>query len=136
MKRYFSRKILEYGKAESELSEVLDGPIAFICLQHKAVQPLFIVTTSSLPSTWISDSIWLSHGKETKTCMSDIEYAELQYKRLHFLGIGGRGMSAMAQIAKHFGAQVSGCDKGASYTTVALQEAGIPIENRHRPAPP
>ncbi len=66
--------------------------------------------------------------------MSDIEYAELQYKRLHFLGIGGRGMSAMAQIAKHFGAQVSGCDKGASYTTVALQEAGIPIEIGHSPA--
>ncbi|HKV57468.1 MAG TPA: UDP-N-acetylmuramate--L-alanine ligase [Ktedonobacteraceae bacterium] len=66
--------------------------------------------------------------------MSDIEYAELQHKRLHFLGIGGRGMSAMAQIAQQFGAQVSGCDKGASYTTVALQEAGIPIEIGHNPA--
>jgi len=66
--------------------------------------------------------------------MSDIEYAELQYKRLHFLGIGGRGMSAMAQIAQQFGAQVSGCDKGASYTTAALQEAGIPIEIGHSPA--
>src|SRR5712692_11166871 len=65
--------------------------------------------------------------------MSDIEYAQLQHKRLHFLGIGGRGMSAMAQIAQHFGAQVSGCDKGASYTTAALQEAGIPIEIGHSP---
>ena len=66
--------------------------------------------------------------------MSDIEYAQLQHKRLHFLGIGGRGMSAMAQIAQHFGAQVTGCDKGASYTTAALQEAGIPIEIGHSPA--
>ena len=66
--------------------------------------------------------------------MSDVEYAQLQRKRLHFLGIGGRGMSAMAQIAQHFGAQVSGCDKGASYTTAALQEAGIPIEIGHNPA--
>ncbi len=65
--------------------------------------------------------------------MSDIEYAQLQYKRLHFLGIGGRGMSAMAQIAQHFGAQVTGCDKGASYTTAALQEGGIPIEIGHSP---
>ncbi len=66
--------------------------------------------------------------------MSDIEYTELQYKRLHFLGIGGRGMSAMAQIAQQFGAHVSGCDKGASYTTAALQQAGIPIEIGHSPA--
>ena len=66
--------------------------------------------------------------------MSDSEYAQLQYKRLHFLGIGGRGMSAMAQIAQQFGAQVTGCDKGASYTTAALQEAGIPIEIGHSPA--
>src|ERR1700730_15422226 len=66
--------------------------------------------------------------------MSDIEYAELQHKRLHFLGIGGRGMSAMAQIAQQFGAQVPGCDKGASYTTAALQKAGIPIEVGHSPS--
>ena len=66
--------------------------------------------------------------------MSDIEYAQLQYKRLHFLGIGGRGMSAMAQISQQFGAQVSGCDKGASYTTAALQELGIPIEIGHSPS--
>ncbi|GAC1565564.1 MAG: UDP-N-acetylmuramate--L-alanine ligase [Ktedonobacteraceae bacterium] len=66
--------------------------------------------------------------------MCDITYAKLQHKRLHFLGIGGRGMSAMAQIAQHFGARVSGCDKGASYTTAALQEAGIPIEIGHSPA--
>ena len=66
--------------------------------------------------------------------MSDIEYAQLQHKRLHFLGIGGRGMSAMAEIALHFGAQVTGCDKGASYTTAALQGLGIPIEIGHSPA--
>lgn len=66
--------------------------------------------------------------------MSDIEYSDLQYKRLHFLGIGGRGMSAMAQIARQFGAQVSGCDKSASYTTAALQEAGIPVAIGHSPA--
>ncbi len=66
--------------------------------------------------------------------MSDIEYDQLQHKRLHFLGIGGRGMSAMAQIAHQFGAQVSGCDKGASYTTAALQELGIPVAIGHSPS--
>ncbi len=62
---------------------------------------------------------------------SDITYEQLRQKRLHFLGIGGRGMSAMAQIAKRFGAQVTGCDKGESYTTRALQEEGIPIHIGH-----
>lgn len=61
----------------------------------------------------------------------NLSYEQLQHKRLHFLGIGGRGMSAMAQIARHFGAQVTGCDKGESYTTRALQEEGIPVQAGH-----
>jgi UDP-N-acetylmuramate--alanine ligase len=65
--------------------------------------------------------------------MSDITYEELRYKRLHFLGIGGRGMSAMAQIARRYGAQVTGCDKGESYTTRALVEEGIPVQIGHSP---
>jgi UDP-N-acetylmuramate--alanine ligase len=63
--------------------------------------------------------------------MSDLTYEQLQHKRLHFLGIGGRGMSAMAQIARIYGAQVTGCDKGESYTTKALQEQGIPVQIGH-----
>lgn len=63
--------------------------------------------------------------------MSDIPYETLRYKRLHFLGIGGRGMSAMAQIARLFGASVTGCDKGESYTTKALQEDGIAVQIGH-----
>ena len=65
--------------------------------------------------------------------MSEIEYEQLQHKRLHFLGIGGRGCSSMAQIAQHFGAQVTGCDKSASYTTQALEESGIPVHIGHSP---
>src|ERR1700694_4454737 len=65
--------------------------------------------------------------------MSEIEYEQLQHKRLHFLGIGGRGISAMAQIAQQFGAEVTGCDKGQSYTTRALQEEGIPVQHGHSP---
>lgn len=66
--------------------------------------------------------------------MSDLTYEQLQHKRLHFLGIGGRGMSAMAQIARIYGAQVTGCDKGESYTTKALQEQGIPVQIGHSAA--
>ncbi|MCX7934969.1 MAG: Mur ligase domain-containing protein, partial [Planctomycetota bacterium] len=32
-------------------------------------------------------------------------------QRLHFLGIGGTGMSALAELALGRGAKVSGCDR-------------------------
>ena len=34
-------------------------------------------------------------------------------KKLHFVGIGGIGMSGLAAMAKHLGWQVTGSDRGA-----------------------
>ena len=65
--------------------------------------------------------------------MTEFDYKDMKDKRLHFLGIGGRGISAMALIAQQLGAKVTGCDKGTSYTTEALQQAGIPVELGHSP---
>src|SRR5438270_13363237 len=76
---------------------------------------------------------WDCQIERTTQLMSEIEYEQLQHKRLHFLGIGGRGCSSMVQIAQHFGAQVTGCDKSASYTTQALEESGIPVHIGHSP---
>src|SRR6266566_1213867 len=76
---------------------------------------------------------WDCQLERITSFMSEIEYEQLQHKRLHFLGIGGRGCSSMAQIAQHFGAQVTGCDKSASYTTQALEESGIPVHIGHSP---
>ena len=35
-------------------------------------------------------------------------------RRLHMIGIGGAGMSALATVAYAWGADVSGCDRAAS----------------------
>jgi UDP-N-acetylmuramate--alanine ligase len=46
-------------------------------------------------------------------------------RRLHFVGIGGAGMSGLALIAKELGADVSGCDRAASAFFRELKKAGI-----------
>jgi UDP-N-acetylmuramate--alanine ligase len=51
--------------------------------------------------------------------------------RYHFIGIGGIGMSALAQIAWQKGASVTGSDVAASYITEHLQKMGIKIYFEH-----
>ena len=46
-------------------------------------------------------------------------------RRLHFVGIGGAGMSALALVAQALGAQVSGSDQAESSYTERLREHGI-----------
>jgi len=46
-------------------------------------------------------------------------------RRLHFVGIGGAGMSGLALVAKALGAQVSGSDRAESSYTERLREHGI-----------
>lgn len=47
------------------------------------------------------------------------------------VGIGGIGMSALAQLFKHRGVQVSGSDRDESPTTVMLSQRGIPVMVGH-----
>ena len=53
---------------------------------------------------------------------------------LHFMGIGGQGISAVAQMAHRSGHRVSGCDRTASATTQAMEQAGIPVAIGHSAA--
>ena len=46
-------------------------------------------------------------------------------RRLHFVGIGGAGMSGLALIARSLGASVTGSDRAASAYTERLAEHGI-----------
>ncbi len=47
------------------------------------------------------------------------------------MGIGGQGISAVAQMALVTGSAVTGCDQQASATTKALQQLGIPVQIGH-----
>ena len=48
--------------------------------------------------------------------------------RVHFLGVGGAGMSAVALLAKHAGYEVSGCDLQETTPYLdKLKKADVPV---------
>lgn len=53
-------------------------------------------------------------------------------KKVFFIGVGGVGMSALAQILKSRGLEVAGSDAKASKMTCRLQEAGIKVFIGHQ----
>ena len=53
-------------------------------------------------------------------------------RRLHFVGIGGAGMSGLALIAQALGAQVTGSDRADSSYSERLREHGIAPVLGHR----
>ena len=65
--------------------------------------------------------------------MNEAGYEQLKNARLHFMGIGGQGISAVAQMALLGGASVTGCDQTASATTQMLERQGVPVQIGHSP---
>ncbi|HEY0372706.1 MAG TPA: UDP-N-acetylmuramate--L-alanine ligase, partial [Thermoanaerobaculia bacterium] len=55
-------------------------------------------------------------------------------KNIHFVGIGGIGMSGIAEILSHAGVSVSGCDARRSAATDLLMRRGIRVAIGHDPA--
>src|SRR4029078_2231497 len=55
----------------------------------------------------------------------------LTARRLHMIGIGGAGMSALAVVAYAWGADVSGCDRTPSEYSLRLRRVGIDISEGH-----
>lgn len=55
-------------------------------------------------------------------------------KNIHFVGIGGIGMSGIAEILQDAGLTVSGCDLRPSASTDLLARRGIPVTIGHDPA--
>jgi UDP-N-acetylmuramate--alanine ligase len=55
----------------------------------------------------------------------------LEGRRLWFVGIGGAGMSALALVARAWGAEVGGSDRDRSPYVERLEVAGIPVKIDH-----
>ncbi len=51
--------------------------------------------------------------------------------QVHFVGIGGSGMSGIARMMHQAGVTVTGSDRSANYSTEALVELGIPVSIGH-----
>jgi len=52
--------------------------------------------------------------------------------RVHFIGIGGAGLSAIARVLMGLGYQVSGSDQATSALTAALADEGVTFYQGHR----
>jgi UDP-N-acetylmuramate--alanine ligase len=52
---------------------------------------------------------------------------------IHFVGIGGIGMSGIAEVMHNLGYSVQGSDVAEGYVVQGLRAKGIPIEIGHRP---
>ncbi|HEY4826735.1 MAG TPA: UDP-N-acetylmuramate--L-alanine ligase [Solirubrobacteraceae bacterium] len=63
---------------------------------------------------------------------ADAAEADWSARRLHFVGIGGAGMSGLALIARRLGASVTGSDRAGSSYTELLRSAGIEPILGHR----
>jgi UDP-N-acetylmuramate--alanine ligase len=60
--------------------------------------------------------------------------SDLPQKKIHFIGIGGAGMSGLARIALTHGAQVSGSDERDSSVLAALSALGATVYSSHQSA--
>ncbi|CAB4809875.1 unannotated protein [freshwater metagenome] len=58
--------------------------------------------------------------------------SDIPSKKLHFIGIGGAGMSGLARIALTHGAQVSGSDEKDSSVLAALSALGATVYSSHK----
>ena len=54
------------------------------------------------------------------------------FQRIHLVGIGGIGMSGIAEVLLNLGYRVSGSDLGESDTTLRLGKLGAEIAIGHR----
>jgi len=53
-------------------------------------------------------------------------------RRLHFVGVGGSGMSGIAELMANLGYWVSGSDRRASEVTLRLESLGVAVSIGHR----
>jgi UDP-N-acetylmuramate--alanine ligase len=54
-----------------------------------------------------------------------------RYKKIHFVGIGGTGMSGIAEVLHNMGFMISGSDISRKETTIRLENLGIKIYYEH-----
>lgn len=52
------------------------------------------------------------------------------FQKIHFIGIGGIGMSALARLCRHEGKEVSGSDRSPSMLTETLRREGVMVFDR------
>ena len=58
--------------------------------------------------------------------------SQYRLNKIHFIGIGGSGMSGIAEVLNNLGYVVSGSDTNSSENTARLEKMGIDISYDHK----
>jgi UDP-N-acetylmuramate--alanine ligase len=82
---------------------------------------------------WGGQSAPKAHSPASAT-VADPGNESWRGRKVHLVGVGGVGMSAIARLLAGQGSIVSGCDRGASPATQSLLLAGIEVEVGHSPS--
>jgi UDP-N-acetylmuramate--alanine ligase len=71
---------------------------------------------------------------DANTILTALDLTELaRGKSVHFMGIGGAGMSPLAELVRRSGGRVTGCDAHPGAAVEPLLELGIPVADGHDP---
>lgn len=81
-------------------------------------------------------SVRIGDESFTRTVQSDdhassSDWVMRRIRRIHFIGIGGAGMSGIAEVLHNLGYQVSGSDKHANTVTKRLSNLGVEVHIGH-----
>ncbi len=72
--------------------------------------------------------------KRTANAKKALDTEDLYGRRIHFMGAGGIGVSALMELARSRGAIVSGCDCSSGGQVAHLQAMGVDVKAGHDPA--
>src|SRR3954462_1794612 len=72
-----------------------------------------------------------THGAAQRRLLWSLRVSDWRGRRLHFIGIGGAGMSGLALVARSLGASVTGSDRADSSYTERVRAAGVEVTIGH-----
>ena len=90
--------------------------------------PWFVHRSSIRSTTEKARIVWAGRGEQLGTMWAE-SFGKL--RNFHFVGIGGIGMSALAEILLDSGYEVTGSDLSQSETTAHLEQLGARIHTGH-----
>src|SRR3954451_11350614 len=76
-------------------------------------------------------SLQFGSGFYQSVRLRSVRVSEWSGRRLHFIGIGGAGMSGLALVAHSLGAAVTGSDRADSSYVERVRAAGIEVSIGH-----
>jgi len=70
-------------------------------------------------------------SRSTRTQSASPERFMRRIRKVHFVGIGGAGMSGIADVMNTLGYQVSGSDMASNTATEQLKKSGVKVYSQH-----